>query len=85
MAKQIANRGIIKPVSIKCEVCGGQAMYQEWIEPGMDNNYHRYGIIFCQKCEHKTKIHKERTPVETKNECLFEWKQRNEAIKRNRK
>lgn len=76
------NRGIIHAISQKCELCGGRAMYQEWIEPNMGGEYKRYGVIFCQDCDHQTKIHSERTPNETINECLHEWKLRNESIKK---
>lgn len=75
------SKGIISPVSIPCS-CGGHAMYQEWIESlSKLGDYKRYGIIFCQECSKKTRIHSERTPIETKNECIFEWKAINNKTK----
>lgn len=81
--KTAVNRGVIHPIAIGCSRCGGKAMYQEWIEPASnkrDFSYKRYGVIFCQECDNKTKIHSERTPEETKNECIHEWKLRNRVI-----
>lgn len=73
MAKKFTPRGVITPVSIRCERCGGQAMYQEWIEAS-DNLMQRFGIIFCQDCDLKSRLHSERTPRETKQEALNDWK-----------
>ena len=84
--KTAVNRGVVHSIAIGCSRCGGKAMYQEWIEPASnkrDFSYKRYGVIFCQECDNKTKIHSERTPEETKNECIHERKLRNEFIKKN--
>lgn len=84
--KTAVNRGVVHSIAIGCSRCGGKAMYQEWIEPASnkrDFSYKRYGVIFCQECDNKTKIHSERTPEETKNECIHEWKLRNEFIEKN--
>lgn len=56
-------------------------MYQEWAEPDNTSRIKRYGIIFCQNCDNKTKIHSERTAQETKTECEYEWRRRNQSIR----
>ena len=54
-------------------------MIQEWLEPTIGGGtYKRYCVIFCQDCDNKTKIYSERTPEESRRECLLEWKLRNE-------
>ena len=73
MAKKYASRGVLSPVDIKCERCGGTAMYQEWIESSA-NLMQRFGIVFCQNCDMKSRLHSERTARETKQEALNDWK-----------
>lgn len=68
-------RGIVHTIPIKCPHCGGQSMYQEWVESYKGSlGIKRYGQIFCQDCDNHTKIYSERTPLETKEECVHEWK-----------
>lgn len=70
-----SSRGIVHTIDIKCPHCGGQSMYQEWVESYKGSlGIKRYGQIFCQDCDKHTKIYSERTPLETKEECVHEWK-----------
>lgn len=85
MRNKVTTRGVIHSIKEHCARCGGQAMYQEWAEPDCYGNLKRYGIIFCQNCDNKTKIHSERTAQETKVECEYEWKKRNQSIRNQKK
>ena len=85
MKKNITTRGIIHSTKEPCAICGGRSMYQEWAEPDNTGRLKRYGIIFCQNCDNKTKIHSERTAQETKNECEYEWRRRNQSIRNQKK
>ena len=80
--RSIKTMGGVSPVSIPCAKCGGKAMYQEWADTDLNGKLKRYGVIFCQDCDNKTKIHSDRTAKETKSECEYEWSRRNESIKK---
>lgn len=69
----ILTKGVASPLTQKCG-CGGQAYYREWLEPELFGKIKRCGIGYCEVCGNSTKIHSERTPHETKQEVIFEWR-----------
>ena len=71
--KQRPNRGVISLIGIPCK-CGGTAKMQEWIEEVDSEKYRRYCQIFCENGDCETRIYSGRTPRESRESALNEWK-----------